>query len=68
MPLLFQRIRAYAITSLALPPTNSEPALGAHRTGFALVTSVQSTTLVSPVKHGLFTVAKPLSIATWPAQ
>jgi hypothetical protein len=42
-----------------MPTIESEPARGVHRTGFRPVTLVQSTILVSPLKHESVTVASP---------
>jgi hypothetical protein len=46
--ILSQRIRAYAITSLLLPPIRSAPATGVHCTALTLLVSVQITIFVSP--------------------
>src|SRR5580704_7669189 len=60
-------MRAYAITSLPVPPISSDPAPGSHRTALMLLASVHTTTLVSPVKHASLTIAEPWLSGTRPA-
>jgi hypothetical protein len=54
--------------SLPLPESESAPIDGVHWTACGAVVSLHSTTLKLPVKHGSFTVAKPLSIVACPLQ